>query len=157
MREAKQIAAYLLKKANELGSGDKSLSGNNDVTNLKLQKLLYFAQVEYIKKTGEKLFDDSIQAWQYGPVVPKIYEWLKGCGAYVITEFDISLKDAEKLSDDVKQFLDEFWNKYSKYSAWGLVEKTHEPTSPWSKIYSGGLGDKMEIPFEMLKQAETLN
>ena len=153
MSNAKQVAAYLLKKANSLGNEDKSLSGNNDVTNLKLQKLLYFAQVEYIKQTGKKLFDDSIQAWQYGPVVPKIYEWLKGCGGYVITEFDISLEAADGLNEDIKKFLDWFWDKYSNYSAWGLVQKTHEPSSPWSKVYKDGSGDKQEIPFELLKQA----
>ena len=156
MQSAKQIAAYLLKKANELGDGDKSLSGNNDVTNLKLQKLLYFAQVEYLKKTGKKLFNDEIQAWQYGPVVPNIYEWLKGCGAYVVTEFDISLEDADNLQKAIKEFLDEFWKKYSPYSAWGLVSKTHEKDSPWSKVYNNGKGEKQVIPIELLKQAETL-
>jgi uncharacterized phage-associated protein len=88
--------------------------------------------------------------------VPEVYEWLKGCGGYVITEFDINLDDAEKLSDDAKQFLDDFWERYNGYSAWGLVSKTHENGSPWSKIYNKGLGDRQIIPVDLLKQAQTL-
>ena len=74
------------------------------------------------------------------------------CG-YVITEFDISLEAADGLNEDIKKFLDWFWDKYSNYSAWGLVQKTHESSSPWSKVYKDGSGDKQEIPFELLKQA----
>ena len=66
MSNAKQVAAYLLKKANSLGDEDKSLSGNNDVTNLKLQKLLYFAQVEYIKQTGKNFLTTQFRLGNMG-------------------------------------------------------------------------------------------
>ena len=153
---AKKVASYFISKANSLGDGNKELSGNNDLTNLKLQKLLYFTQVEYLKKHGEKLFNEEIQAWQYGPVVKEVYDWLKGCGAYVITEFDIALEDLNDIPDDIKAFLDEMWNKYQKYSAWGLVEKTHEKNSAWDKVYAGGNGDKKVIDVNLLKEAATL-
>lgn len=153
---AKKVASYFISKANALGDGNKELSGNNDLTNLKLQKLLYFTQVEYLKKHGEKLFDEEIQAWQYGPVVKEVYDWLKGCGAYVITEFDIALEDLSDIPDDIKAFLDEMWNKYQKYSAWGLVEKTHEKNSAWDKVYAGGNGDKKVIDVNLLKEAAIL-
>ncbi|MFD2419431.1 Panacea domain-containing protein [Amycolatopsis pigmentata] len=46
------------------------------LSNLKLQKLLYYAQGHYLALTGRPLFDDEIQAWSHGPVVPAVYrQW----------------------------------------------------------------------------------
>ena len=39
-----------------------------DITNLVLNKLVYFAQVESLRETGKPLFEDKIEAWSYGPV-----------------------------------------------------------------------------------------
>ena len=41
---------------------------NRPISNLKLQKLLYFAWIYYYTKTGNGLFHDDICAWQFGPV-----------------------------------------------------------------------------------------
>lgn len=47
--------------------------GCNDLSNLKLQKLLYFANITYISITGEPLFDDNVVAEKYGPLVWSVY------------------------------------------------------------------------------------
>lgn len=153
MNNAKAVAAYLIRKANAMGDGNAELSGNNDLTNLKLQKLLYFAQLEHLKKIGEPLFGDKIEAWQYGPVVKNVYDWLKGCGAYVITELDVDLSEADELDDKTRIFLDEFWTRYQGRSAWSLVEDTHKTGSPWDKVYRRGQGNHEEIPIQLLKEA----
>jgi len=153
MNKARAVAAYLIQKANAMGEGNVELSGNNDLTNLKLQKLLYFAQLEHLKKTGRPLFEDKIEAWQYGPVVKSVYDWLKGCGAYVITELDADLSIADELSNDIKAFLDDFWIRYQGRSAWSLVEETHKAGSPWDTIYRRGQGNHEEIPIQLLKEA----
>jgi uncharacterized phage-associated protein len=147
--EVKKVASYFIDKSSVLDE-------NNDLTNLKLQKMLYYAQVEYIKSNGEKLFDDDIEAWQYGPVVRSVYEWLKECGAYTITSFDIPI-DMEGLTGEIESFLDKIWRKYNKYSAWYLVEATHNPKSAWSVVYKGGQGDHMVIPYDALRTTDTLN
>ena len=46
------------------------LDHNVQITNLKLQKLLYFVQGEYSKTKGSRLIADDFYAWQLGPVVP---------------------------------------------------------------------------------------
>lgn len=51
----------------------KYIADGNPVTNMKLQKMLYYAWVRYYKQFGEYLFRDDIYAWKYGPVVPKVY------------------------------------------------------------------------------------
>ena len=55
-----------------------------DLTNLKLNKLVYYAQVESIRRTGNLLFDDAIEAWQYGPVEPLVYHTFKKYGRGIV-------------------------------------------------------------------------
>ncbi|MBU0578840.1 DUF4065 domain-containing protein [Patescibacteria group bacterium] len=110
-----------------------------DLTNLKLQKLLYFAQGQYLAKFNKPLFEDDIEAWEYGPVVKSVYHQFKHCGAFPITAFDI---DSEvNISDEKTLFLKKVWSKYAKYSAEHLVDITHKKGSPWEKNYKNGLNN----------------
>ena len=132
----KTVASYFIEKAGELGDGNEELSGNNDLTNLKLQKLLYFAQAEHLQKyNGVPLFSEEIHAWKYGPVVPEVYNWLKDNGSLVITEFDADLDDTDTIPADKREFLDNVWDKYGNLSAWSLVQMTHKQGSAWDRIY----------------------
>lgn len=119
-----------------------------DLTNLKLQKLLYFAQGKYLAKFGKPLFDEEVEAWDYGPVVKSVYHQFKHCGAFPITAFDIKTQTA--LPDDKAQFLNEIWEEYAKYSAGYLVDLTHEEGSPWRKHYKNG--QNTVIPRNELQQ-----
>lgn len=156
MLTAREVAAYFIRKSGAMGDGNEELSGYNDLTNLKLQKLLYFAQAKHLKVDGEPLFSDDIEAWKYGPVVRDVYNWLKDCGGYVISEFDVDTSVANGIEEADKQFLDEFWREYDDYSAWGLVEKTHKSGSPWSKVYNEGAGNSEVIPRELIKEEAEL-
>lgn len=157
MASAKAVAAYLVRKFNSLGAGNEEFSGNNDLTNLKLQKLLYFAQVEYMQShNGDLLFDDDIEAWQYGPVVREVYDIFKQCGAYFITDFDIDMSDFGEIDKDRAAFLDEFLKRGAIHSAWSLVSKTHEKGSAWDKTYADGKGDKTVISKDLLMTAAIL-
>lgn len=44
------------------------------VTNLRLQKLLYFVQAKVLMETEYPCFNDVMEAWEYGPVVPAVYK-----------------------------------------------------------------------------------
>ena len=123
---AKQIASYFIEKAN--------LSLNNDLTHLKLQKIIFYAQAEYYLKNNARLYSDPILAWEFGPVVMEVYQWLKGFGAHTINSQSIQLE--HKLIDDPTMlFLDEIWEKYSRYSASYLVGKTHASDNPWHHVF----------------------
>lgn len=50
------------------------------ITNLKLQKLLYYAQGVFSALTGEFLFEEDFVAWEHGPVIESIYHEFKGYG-----------------------------------------------------------------------------
>jgi uncharacterized phage-associated protein len=123
MINVKTIASYMISRSSKLNE-------SNDLTNLKLQKILFYTQASYLKKTGGLLFDEAVEAWEYGPVVCSVYHWLKGCGAYPIAAFDLELDDSTITEKEEKE-LSSIWDEYSKYSAAFLVEKTHETNSPW--------------------------
>jgi uncharacterized phage-associated protein len=143
-----KVASYFIEKSRALGE-------NNDLTNIKLQRLLYFSQVEYNKMRGEKLFADDLEAWKYGPVARSAYERLKGCGAYPITAFDPAT-DVEGITEEIGRFLDWIWDKYGRFSVWYLGERARDPKSPWSAVWQNGYGDRMVIPYNAIKNADTI-
>ena len=49
----------------------------DDLSNMKLNKILYFAQGQCLLQTGEVLFNDTIEAWEHGPVVQVVYNEYK--------------------------------------------------------------------------------
>lgn len=98
------------------------------ISNLKLQKLLYYAQGCTLAITGKPLFKDDFQAWEHGPVIPDIYRQYKFYGRNGIDfneEFDRSQTDKK-----IDEILEEVYNEFGQYSAWKLRNMTHEET-PW--------------------------
>lgn len=137
---AKEVANFFIELA--------SKEDENDLTNLKLQKLLYFAQGNYLAKKKKPLFKEPIEAWSLGPVVRSVYDAFKSCGPFPITAFDKNVKKSAITDDEVKEFLSSIWEKYGKYSAGHLVDKTHESNSPWKKTFVEG--KNKEISLEMM-------
>ena len=102
------------------------------VTNLSLNKLLYFAQGHYLAQTGELLFEDDVEAWNYGPVVPTVYHWCKAFGsAPIICVDDMRIEEPDKFETAV---LNDVIREYGKYSASYLVALSHADGSPWSLV-----------------------
>lgn len=119
---AHQIALWL---ANWADRGDEEEA--EDLTNLKMQKLLYYAQGHYLAKYGHPLFSDSIEAWQHGPVVPNIYRDMKYHRDVLAPSNDY---DWDSIDEETASFLAGIWNAYGQYSAWKLRNMTHA-TTPW--------------------------
>ena len=59
---------------------------NYNISNLKLQKLLYFVQAYFLAKKNRPCFNEEIQAWAFGPVVPEAYQEFKQYGGCNIPE-----------------------------------------------------------------------
>src|SRR5690625_1686548 len=97
-----------------------------DISNLKIQKLLYYAQGEHYAETGQPLFSDDFQAWAHGPVVPSVYRDLKKWQGSPI-DVDEALPDDYDCSDyrDVEEELLKVWNTIGIYSAWSLRNITN--------------------------------
>jgi uncharacterized phage-associated protein len=137
MFDANEIAAYIINKCIDL---------NRPITNLQLQKILYYVQGGFIKKTrGIKLFNNEISAWQYGPVVPDVYFKFNG-----YSSSDINIKQSEPtIQKEIKEIIDPIIEEKSLLSAWKLVEETHKEF-PWLESYEEG--EKKEIGIEIMKK-----
>ncbi|MCK5413049.1 MAG: SocA family protein [Candidatus Pacebacteria bacterium] len=123
---ADNVAKYLIYLASQDFVGDNQ--EREGMTNLKLQKILYFAQAYYLAKLGKVLFSDNIEAWAYGPVIPSVYGKYKKNGSNPI----ISEKDKSTISQEDKESLQKIWDAFGGYSASRLVDITHAH-SPWKE------------------------
>lgn len=114
------VATYFLTQISE-DAGDL-------ISNLKLQKLVYYAQGFYLALYDTLLFPEPIEAWIHGPVVPVLFEYYKKYKAGAIdypNDVDFSIYD-----DETKSFLDEVYLEFGQFAAWKLRNMTQEEY-PW--------------------------
>ncbi len=123
---AGNVAKYIIYLASQPFVGDNN--EREGITNLKLQKVLYFVQAYSLSKLGKSLFTDKIEAWEYGPVVPSVYRKYKEKKSDPI----ISEEDKSSLSEEDKEIVQKVWNTFGGYSASRLVDITHAHT-PWKQ------------------------
>lgn len=104
------------------------------VTNLRIQKLLYFIQAKFLKETQTLCFTEDIEAWQFGPVVPAAYEVFKSYGPLDI-DIDI-FKRLGYVSQRIENehLISETLDLCSGHSSSELVRITHLQT-PWIDAY----------------------
>lgn len=104
------------------------------LSNLSLNKLVYFAQVGSLRTLDAPLFDDRIEAWEYGPVEPSVYHTFKKYGSRRITVptgTAVASPSASKIIDDT-------YERYGKMTAYDLVELSHRDGGAWSNVYVAG-------------------
>lgn len=104
------------------------------MTNLRVNKLLYFSQAWSLVRRGKPLFSEELQAWKYGPVVPCVYQTFKPCGKEPISSVSGDYSP-EVFSCDELELLIDVIREYGKYSTPALVEMTHAVGTPWTDIY----------------------
>jgi uncharacterized phage-associated protein len=118
------------------------------VTQMQVQKLVYFAYGWYLAITGKRLIDEWVEAWEWGPVIPSIYQAFKRFGSSPITEpaaevdltngkagyVPVRIQSTDPDRDELaRQVVKRVWDIYGKYSASALSNMTHVPDSPWSQ------------------------
>jgi len=122
--EAIDIAIYFLYKANIEG---------DLITNLKLQKLLYYAQAWYLVNFNRPLFNDEIKAWRFGPVIESVYHKFKNFRHTAII-YRSKEEIKKKFTTTDLNFLNEFYDIYINYSAHDLLQMSHNE-APWIEAY----------------------
>ena len=130
---SKAVANYFLEKSDP--------PSECNLTQMKLHKLVYFAHGISLAVCERPLIRDVIQAWEYGPVIPALYQEFKEFGANVITrpakEFSFITFDyddtprIEQPGNCTKVVLDWVWDHYGVLSAGQLSTLTHENGGPW--------------------------
>ncbi len=121
------IANYFLFKAEK----DEEL-----LSNLKLQKLLYYAQGIHLAIYGTPIFKEQIKAWNYGPVIPAVYGKFKEYASGGIPA-DPGF-DPDSISEDMREFLDEIYKIFGQFSAVRLMDITHSDQC-WKDAHPNGI------------------
>ncbi len=119
MHKAENIANYILTLADP--------EHGDSISNLKLQKLLYYVQGFSLAIYDTPLFHDEIHAWQYGPVVPSVYHIYKSSGA---NPLEANIEKLPELTQEQKSLIFDVYQVFGQYTASRLMEMTHEE-SPW--------------------------
>lgn len=109
------------------------------ISNLKLQKLLFFAHTKYLMEKGESLLIGEFEAWQYGPVHPAAYSAFKEYGAGEITGRARSFNPVSReygeiapIDDiDIVRLVDSVMLAFGPLEASKLVDLTHVEGGPW--------------------------
>ncbi len=121
------------------------------MSNLKLQKLVYYAQGFHLAMYDTPFFDDDIEAWEHGPVISELYHKYKTHGASGITRPE---KYPDVFSKKQKKLLDEIHEIIGQYSAWKLRNQTHsEP--PWKKVKDNIYSSRVISRSDMKKYFKT--
>jgi uncharacterized phage-associated protein len=109
------------------------LQRTGQITAMKLQKLVYYAQAWSLVWDEEPLFDERIEAWANGPVVRELYNEHRGM--YTVGP-DWTSGDPNALSQDQQETVDIVVGQYGKHSAQWLSELTHME-DPWREARAG--------------------
>jgi len=108
------------------------LASKGAMTAMKLQKLVYYAQAWALVWDEAPLFEEHIEAWANGPVVPDLYEVHKG-------QFKLQAipgGDPSKLSDNQRDSIDKMLEFYGDQSSQWLSNLTHTE-DPWLDARKG--------------------
>ena len=115
-----------------------------EVSNLAMNKIVYFMYVEYLLAFNKKLTSAKIEAWEHGPVFRELYSAFKKFGDLAITE-PAKKMDAQtgkfvvcalEMKDQDSDFLMEVARKLLQYSASKLRNLSHVPGSPWDMVWN---------------------
>jgi uncharacterized phage-associated protein len=109
------------------------LEKNGAMTHMKLQKLVYYSQAWSLVWDEKRLFEEKIEAWINGPVVPALFQKLKGC-------FDVSAESVSGNSSNLdavqKETVDSVLEFYGGFSSQYLSDLTHME-APWKEARTG--------------------
>lgn len=127
----------------------KCMNDRKPISNLQLQKILYYIQVKFLKDNGFPAFSDEIEAWQFGPVVKAVYQQYCGAGSFPLRFVYENISDMVSTSE--REIIDPIIMDKREKEPWDLVAETHAEGKPWSLIYKDGEGNKKVISKEVIR------
>ena len=110
----------------------------NTLTPMQLLKLVYIAHGWHLGLFGRPLIRDSVEAWQYGPVIPRLYEDVRRFRGAPITDFLPTPLRRDPLSEEDERFLADVYERYGRRDGLELSRLTHARGTPWSRVYEDG-------------------
>ena len=153
--DVRAIANVIIEEADRLGLS---------LTNIQLNKILYFSHQDYLIERRKPLVSAKIEAWEYGPVFREIYAQFKkfgrnpinekakvvdyDTGSYIDARIDLPLEVIDRVRNSVRA--------YGPMSASQLVSLSHKKDGPWHRVwnYEGIVNVGMEITNELILACE---
>ena len=154
MYEARKICNFLLANFDAV---------EFEITNLRVNKLLYFIQVAALRRFPEGLIRNHFEAWQLGPVLRPVFDAFKiykdgpikapaeyldyASGKRMPVPYDDIREEHEKI-------IREEFSRYSRFTTGQLVALSHEANGPWDIVYKACLADPKlspRIPNHLIK------
>ncbi|MGL6184792.1 MAG: Panacea domain-containing protein [Clostridium chrysemydis] len=114
-------------------------SKEKPISNLKLQKILFYIQCEHIRRNKKVLFDNKMECWTYGICIPDSYLHYNSWSSTDI--FGVKLKEGIVFNDDTKLIMDKIINKYIDWNTWQLVE-SNQKEKIWKDNFIDGFDYK---------------
>lgn len=124
-----------------------------EITNLKLQKLLYIAHGTMLAAFGKPLLGTTFSAWKYGPVMESLYHDLKVFGSDSIKNSDFYIQRWDSVPEDDSQayeVIDAVLGHFGNKSGAALIEWSHDKNGPWYAVYEDNTKG-IEIPDDAIK------
>ncbi|RAI31771.1 Panacea domain-containing protein [Rhodoplanes serenus] len=133
--DVRSIANFVLDLAKEQGRA---------VTNLSINKIVFFLHSNYLAEFGRPLVTAKVEAWDYGPVFRELYREFKKFEGKAISEparrINPGTGESEtcthQLDESERLFLEPLTTKYLKFSASALVNMSHISGGPWDQVWN---------------------
>ena len=126
-----------------------------DLTNLRLNKLLFFIHAESLRYRPDGLVRNHFEAWQYGPVIRPVFDAFKRYGDAPIQAPAMYLDYATGMQkpvpfDDIRpedrKIIEVEFERYSPFTTGQLVSLSHVKGGPWDVVYREHLADPTKSP-----------
>lgn len=148
--DARALANVILDRADEVG---------HSITNMALQKILYFGHGWYLARHNQPLINLRFEAWEHGPVIPIIYHQFKAFGDRGITSRStmIDFETGEdkvvtgRISEAISDHIETIVEFYAPKSGPTLSHLSHEIGGPWHYIRTGQNHRSLHIPDELIR------
>lgn len=140
---------------------DRCDAAQRDLTHVALQKIVYFCHAITLKALGRPLVREQFEAWQYGPVLPYVFQEFKDCGASPIrkraTRLDKETGRREiakaELDSELESLLTDVVHAYGGLDAFALVQMSHAVDGPWYQVWNDkALRPGMKISNDTIKE-----
>jgi uncharacterized phage-associated protein len=136
---------------------EKGIEEGRFVTQMKLQKMVYFAHGYHLAKYGEPLVAEKFEAWKFGPVVQDIYQTYKLYGSEPITDTVFLPKPPRSfrykpLTEAATDAIEYTWKVTKDLSANQLSHWSHLDGSPWARVYDPSQIESAVIADESIRE-----
>lgn len=142
MHDSRTVANRILELANE---------AHDTLTPMQVLKLVYIAHGWMLGLYGRALIRDEVQAWQYGPVIPRLYNAMRSFRGRPV---DAKLNGAnpfDSLNETEDDLIQQVYRRYGKMTGPALSRLTHAQNTPWALTYvEGEFG--IPIPTDLIEE-----